>query len=119
MSTEEITITCDKCSGTFKREQIEVWTRVIAKDSEERDIVEQFYSCPLCGQHYTITVINDDMRKMILRRQQIRKFIKMHIRNRSRESAIRNLQKEDDQMKEKLMKMSAENKEKYKPFTEE
>ena len=118
MSAEEITITCDKCSAVFQREQLEVWSRIITKD-DDGDVAEQYFDCPSCGHHYTITVIDRKMNKLIQRRSQIRKMIKMHIRNRSRESAIRNLQREDDKLKEQLMQMSAANKEKYKKFTEE
>lgn len=109
---DRLTIKCDSCGKEFEIEG--TWTRAIAKDKDGKDIIEQYFDCEGCGKRYTVSVIDEGMRKMIRRRQQIRKMISMHVKNKSRESTIRRLQKEDEALKEELMKRSKANKERFK-----
>lgn len=115
---KEITIKCDECGAEFGKDDIEPRARVIASDEDGYDVTEKYFSCPMCGQHYTITVIDREMLLMIQRRKQIRRKIKMHIKRRSSPQAIRTLQEQDDALKDDLMHKSKYMKEKYREYVE-
>lgn len=56
--------TCDKCKHEF---DIDVQSRVLFDDVEE-----MYFICPICSEHYSVTVSNTDIRKKI---KQIQKAI--------------------------------------------
>ena len=64
-------IICDKCAVTFTPDMIEIQNRVIIQDEEHNDIIEQYYECPICGTHYTITITDRVQRIAIQKRRQL------------------------------------------------
>lgn len=111
-------IICEKCAATFTPDMIEIQNRVIAQDEEHNDINEQFYECPICGAHYTITITDRVQRLAIQRRRQYQSAIKNAIRARKPARAQTYKEKErelaeDIQVRAKMLK------EQYAEYTEE
>lgn len=92
-------IICDKCAATFTPDMIEIQNRVITQDEEHNDIIEQYYECPICGTHYTITITDRVQRIAIQKRR--------HTRTKKKELA------DDIQARAKMLK------EQYAEYTEE
>lgn len=110
---QEGIIICDVCRAQIEREQMELWDRVIATDEDGFDVVERYFDCPHCGSHYTVTVIDRDMKLMIQKRQQLQKRIKNAIRNRSSEYVMRKYAQQDEELKEELEYRAEVLKERY------
>lgn len=106
-------IICDECRVEIEQEQLEVWDRVITKDENGNDVVERYFDCPNCGKHYTVTVIDREMKLMIQKRRQIQKKIALGIRNRASEYVLRRYKQKDDELKEDLKYRENVLKEKY------
>lgn len=64
---------CDNCK---KNIEINVQEKVIDQDREGKDITEQFFVCPECGQHYTITIFDQFIRQKIAARKCLKKMSK-------------------------------------------
>ena len=90
---------CDSCGKTIEMNGA-TFSRIIAKDEEGCNVVEQYFDCPHCGTHYTVAVIDRKMRRMIQQRKQIRKQIELHRKIKSREKTFLKLQKEDKRIKQ-------------------
>lgn len=111
-------IICDKCAATFTPDMIEIQNRVITQDEEHNDIIEQYYECPICGTHYTITITDRVQRIAIQKRRQLQTAVKNAIRARrpARAQTYKNKEKEladDIQARAKMLK------EQYAEYTEE
>ena len=89
-------IICDKCAATFTPDMIEIQNRVITQDEEHNDIIEQYYECPICGTHYTITITDRVQRIAIQKRRQLQTAVKNAIRARrpARAQTYKNKEKE-------------------------
>lgn len=109
----EAEVICEKCGHPISIEKT-ISTRPIAKDKDGFNVIEQFFSCNYCGEHYTITVIDHRLQKMIQKRQQLKKQIRLYERIRSREETIWNLHKKEERMKEDMKKRASMLKEKYR-----
>ena len=111
-------IICDKCAATFTPDMIEIQKRVITQDEEHNDIIEQFYECPICGAHYTITITDRVQRIAIQKRRQLQTAVKNAIRAKKTSTGadIKSKEKEladDIQARAKMLK------EQYAEYTEE
>lgn len=106
-------VVCDSCGIVIDMEKT-TKTRVIAKDEDGSDIVEQYFTCQGCGKHYTITVIDREIRKMIQKRQQLRRQINLHTQIRSRPQTVKMLQKKDEALKQQQLTRAASLKKKYR-----
>lgn len=98
-------IYCNECEQTFETD--------IKEREIEKDIIEQFFSCPHCGQKYTIIITDKKMRRKIRKRQQIQEEYKRAVRNRASEFHLRMIQRRDEALKRELLEMSAEMKRKW------
>lgn len=111
-------IICDKCAATFTPDMIEIKNRVITQDEEHNDIIEQYYECPICGAHYTITIMDRVQRIAVQKRRQYQTVIQNAIRARkpARAQTYKDKEREladDIQARAKMLK------EKYGEYTEE
>ena len=100
-------IYCDACGKVIEINGA-ILSRIIAKDEDGYNVVEQFFDCPHCGAHYTTAVIDRKMQRMIQKRKQLIGQIKIHRQIRSQEKTFRKLLKTDKQLKtqqEARMKM--------------
>lgn len=93
---------CDDCGKVIEMDGA-VYSRIIAKDPEGFDVVEQYLECQHCGKHYTVMVYDREMKKMIQRRQQLRKQIALNGSVRLREQTVRKWQAEDERIKKKQL----------------
>lgn len=110
-------IICDKCAATFTPDMIEIQKRVITQDEEHNDIIEQYYECPICGAHYTITITDRVQRIAIQKRRQLQTAVKNAIRAKrpARAQTYKNKEREladDIQARSKMLK------EQYAEYTE-
>lgn len=67
------TCICDKCG---KEIEMNVQEKVIDQDKDGKDITEQFFDCPECGQHYTIFISDQFMCQKIATRKRLKKMPK-------------------------------------------
>lgn len=105
-------VICDACGSAIEDTGIE--SRVIAKDKDGYDVVEQFFECQNCGKHYTVTVIDRKLLLMIQKRRQLLKQIKLHEQIKSREQTIRKLLAKNESMKRQQLARATELKERYR-----
>ena len=80
-------IICNKCAATFTPDMIEIQKRVITQDEEHNDIIEQYYDCPICGAHYTITITDRVQRIAIQKRRQLQTAFKNENRTKRKTRA--------------------------------
>lgn len=102
MDRQKGEIVCDKCGAIIEVAKGLLRERVIAKDDDGNDIVEQFFECGHCGQHYTVTVIDRDMRLMIQRRVQLKRRMNMNLKRKGSKVALQKLIDEDRELQEDL-----------------
>lgn len=105
-------VICEKCGSRINLGKT-TRTRKIAEDMDGFDVIKQFFSCECCGEHYTITVIDRGQQKMIQRRQQLNKQIRLYESIRSREKTIRDLRKKEERLKADMLKRALMLKERY------
>lgn len=113
MKMEQKTIICDACGKEIDYANTDS-TRTIAKDAENRDVIEQFFTCQNCGAHYTIMVIDNKMKIMIQKRKQLQKQIKLHQSIKSGENAFRKIMRKDETLKRQQKEYQKILKEKYR-----
>lgn len=65
------TCICDKCS---KEIEMNVQEEVIDQNKEGKDIIEQFFVCPECGQRYTIFISDQFMQQKIAARKRLKRM---------------------------------------------
>lgn len=64
------TCICDKCEREIG---IDIKEEVIDRDKYGKDIIEQFFVCPECGQHYTVFISDQFMCQKIAARKRLKK----------------------------------------------
>lgn len=64
------TCICNKCSTEIS---INIQEVVIDQDEDGKDVIEQFFLCPECGQRYTFFISDSYMRKKIVARKRLKK----------------------------------------------
>jgi len=69
------TCICDKCG---KEIEMNVQEEVLDHEKDGKDITEQFFVCPECGQHYTIFIEDNFMRQKIAARKRLKKMPKQY-----------------------------------------
>ena len=90
-----IEITCDKCGASFESGDIAIKSNVIGYD-EDGDVIEKYYDCPVCGEKYTITIMDRQQVLLIQKRKEMRRRI-AHQKNCGRPDRVRKyIQKEKD-----------------------
>ncbi len=67
------TCICDKCG---KEIEMNVQEEVIDQDKDGKDITEQFFVCPECGQRYTIFISDQFMQQKIAARKRLKRMPK-------------------------------------------
>jgi uncharacterized protein with PIN domain len=67
------TCICDKCG---KEIEMNVQEEMLDHEKDGKDITEQFFVCPECGQHYTIFIEDNFMRQKIAARKRLKKMPK-------------------------------------------
>lgn len=67
------TCICDQCGTEIK---INVQEEVIDHERNGKDIVEQFFICPECGQRYTIFISDQFMQQKIAARKRLKRMPK-------------------------------------------
>lgn len=101
-------IICNKCNATFTPDMIEIRKKVIKQDEHGDDVIEQYYECPICGAHYTITIMDRVQRIAVQNAIRARKPARAQTyKDKERELA------DDIQARAKMLK------EKYGEYTEE
>lgn len=113
MNRQKSEIVCDNCGAIIETVKGLLREREIAKDEDGNDIVEQFFECGRCGQHYTVIVTNRDMRLMIQRRVQLKRRMNMNLKRNGSKAALQKLIDEDRELQEDLKYAADALKEKY------
>ncbi|MCD8209131.1 MAG: hypothetical protein LUD72_14425 [Bacteroidales bacterium] len=90
---------CNACGTTFTPEIEEA--EIAGRDG----VVEQYFTCPECGAHFTINCTDEKMRKMISERAKIPSQIN-HLRGKG--ISTRKYINKDNKLKSDLKKMSSE-----------
>lgn len=111
-------IICNKCNATFTPDMIEIQKKVITQDEHGDDVIEQYYECPICGAHYTITIMDRVQRIAVQKRRQYQQQSRTQSGQESqqerRPTKTRKAELADDiQARAKMLK------EKYREYTEE
>ena len=98
-------VICDDCSGEFdlKIEEVEI----------EPGIIEQFFECPYCGSHTTITITDPDMRAKIEQRKRLQKDYIRSVKNHASARELKAILQEEGKLKTELLRASAQMKKKY------
>ena len=91
---------------------------LVIQYSTQHQQIEQFYECPICGAHYTITITDRVQRIAIQKRRQLQTAVKNAIRAKrpARAQTYKSKEKEladDIQARAKMLK------EQYAEYTEE
>lgn len=98
---EKKKIICDKCKAEFEMQNL-LKDRVIAKDKTGNAVMERFFECPDCGTHYTVTVIDREMRLMIQKRGQLMKKVNRLLRSGGSKERMQQLLDADEKLKKDL-----------------
>lgn len=109
----EKVIVCDKCETEMEQDVLGAWDRVIAIDENGNDVVEKYFECHYCGAHYTVAVIDREIKLMIQKRRQIQKKIMLGRSNKASEFVLRRYQRQDEELKEEQRYRENVLKEKY------
>ena len=89
-------IRCDRCRADFRLDEIELKNRVIAQDEDENDVIEQYFICPICGEDYTVIILDRQQEELIQKRRQIRARINRAIMNKRADRARKYAEQEQD-----------------------
>lgn len=111
-------IICEKCAATFTPDMVEIQSRVITQDEEHNDIIEQFYECPICGVHYTITVTDRVQRLAIQKRRQLQTAVKNAIKA-GRPARAQTYKEKERELADDIQARAKMLKEQYAEYTEE
>ena len=52
------TIMCEECRAEFEPEELAIKNRVIVDGETYEKVTETYFLCPVCGAHYTVTVLD-------------------------------------------------------------
>lgn len=83
------------------------------EDQLETATSERFFECPSCGAHYTVTVIDREMRLMIQKRSQLMKKVSRMLRAGGSKEQVQKLLDADKKLKENLKSRADRLKEEY------
>ena len=103
---------CNQCGGVIEMEGA-LRDRVIAKDAAGNDVTERYFDCPICGKHYTVTVIDRDMRLLIQKRKQIQYRVNKLLKENGSRKKMQQLLDTDAELKDDLKHMAQKLKEEY------
>lgn len=104
-------IRCDKCGEEIGKPNLK--DRVIAKDKAGNAVIERFFECPACGTHYTVIVIDREMRLMIQKRVQLMKKINRMLQEGRSKDRIQKLLDAEKKLKEDLESQAGRLKKEY------
>lgn len=110
---EKKIIECDQCGAILEDIGAELTERVIGEDEDGNEVTERFFECPFCGKHYTVTVLDRQMRLMIQERQQIAAKVRRILKQRGNAIIMQKLIEKDTALKEELIYRANVLKEKY------
>lgn len=113
MKEEKKEIICDHCGANILDMGMHLEERVLAEDEAKNPIIESFFNCPYCGKHYTVTVIDREMRLMIQKRQQLQKRIGRRLKDGAKMVSVRVQQEAVRELQDDLMHRAAMLKRKY------
>ena len=94
--------TCNNCLDEFEIEPAGIQTVTVD------DLEIQFFACPSCGRKYVVFAANEEMKKMIVRRGELQKKIKVAHIGKYRQKVIRGLVAEQEKIIKAQKKLSAE-----------
>ena len=101
---------CDKCGAEIKvQEALKDRTINMGRIGT---ITERFFECQVCGENYTITVIDREMRLMIQKRSQLMKKVNQLLLSGGSREQIQQLLDADEKLKKDLKSRSDRLKEK-------
>lgn len=69
------TCICDKCA---KEMEISIQQKVIDRDKDGHEVIEQFFVCPNCSAHYVVIILDQLMREKIAARKCFKTNSKMY-----------------------------------------
>lgn len=104
---------CDTCRQEFALDEIELKNRVIAQDENGDDVIEQYFTCPLCGEDYSVIILDRQQEELIKKRRQIRARVNRAIQNKRADRARKYAEQEqelknDIRCREEMLKESME-----------
>lgn len=102
MGRQKGEIVCDECGAVMEELNGLLRDHVIAQDEDGNEITERFFECPRCGNHYTVTVIDRNMRLMIQRRTQLKHRMNRILKNRGNKVVLQKLIDEDKAIQDDL-----------------
>lgn len=102
MERQKSEIVCDECGAVIEELNGLLRDHVIAEDEDGNEITERFFECTRCGHHYTVTVIDRNMRLMIQRRTQLKHRMNRILKNRGNKVILQKLIDEDKAIREDL-----------------
>lgn len=105
-------IECNRCKAVFKPEELAIYEKVLTRDEEGDDVIEQYFECPACGISYGITVIDRKQRLLIQRRRQLQDSIRrlVGLKQIERSEKYRKMERE---VADELTRRAKELKERY------
>lgn len=112
MERQMYEVVCDECGEKIEMDGQLLRERVIAQDKEGDDVTERFFECPHCGHHYTVIVIDRELKLMIQKRQQLQKRMKRAAKNR-RQSEVKQILQEDRDVEQDIKARAKTLKNKY------
>lgn len=113
MGRQKGEIVCDECGAVMEELNGLLRDHVIAQDEDGNEITERFFECPRCGHHYTVTVIDRNMRLMIQWRTQLKYRMNRILKNRGNKVVLQKLIDEDKAIQDDLKVRADALKKKY------
>ncbi len=98
-------VKCDFCDEKFNISENSILERKI---SEEKAIIEKYFTCPKCGHHYYVSITDPEMREAIFKRIMIQQKIKSTQIGARNEKGLKDLMKEDEKLKKYLLQREKE-----------
>ena len=95
-------VICDACAEQLDLKAL-IYTRVIEKDESGRDVAEKCFDCPKCGKHYSVTIYNHELLRLMNERRRIRRMIELMKTHGCREQAIERKIRENERIKKKQL----------------
>lgn len=109
---EKKEIICDKCGAEIEMKNL-LRDRVIGKDEAGNAVMERFFECLDCGQHYTVMVIDREMRLMIQKRGQLMLKVNSMLQEGGSKERTQKLLDADKKLKEDMKSWADKLKEEY------
>lgn len=106
-------IICDSCGAEVLGMGMKLADQVLAEDEAGNPVIERYFDCPNCGRHYTVTVMDREMRLMMQKRQQLQKRIARRLKDGAKAVAVKAQQEAARELQDGLMQRASMLKEKY------